>query len=163
MKNSFAKEDSLFNGLKCTKIRYTYHYRICAILFRTQFSKACKILGWPSTSICFSFHHKYKSWSIQCRARFEKKIVKLQVKPNFVLKFRYSEKPQNLKKNSHYIWHYLVRSKKLGDFSKYCGVLKISDLYVKFKWFEKKNLKLQAKQIWENLVKTEDQFCFVLH
>ena len=118
MKNSFAKEDSLFNGLKCTKIRYTYHYRICAILFRTQFSKACKILGWPSTSICFSFHHKYKSWSIQCRARFEKKIVKLQVKPNFVLKFRYSEKPQNLKKKLPLYLTLLGKVKKIGRFFK---------------------------------------------
>ena len=118
MKNSFAKEDSLFNGLKCTKIRYTYHYRICAILFRTQFSKACKILGWPSTSICFSFHHKYKSWSIQCRARFEKKIVKLQVKPNFVLKFRYSEKPQNFAKFPSNICLMCCQSNNWGRFCK---------------------------------------------
>ena len=46
------------------------------------------------------------------------------------LKFRYSEKATKFDKISHYyIWHYLVTSKKLGDFSKNFCLLRKSELY----------------------------------
>ena len=44
-----------------------------------------------------------------------------------ILKFRYSEKGTKFEKNL--IWHYLETSKRLGVFSKFRGLLRISELY----------------------------------
>ena len=43
---------------------------------------------------------------------------RLFVASGILIKFDILRRPQHLKKISHYIWHYLVTSKKLGDFFK---------------------------------------------
>ena len=51
------------------------------------------------------------------------------------IKFKILRRPQNLKQIFNRSWHYLVKSKKWGIFSKFCGLLRIFELYESKKVF----------------------------